>query len=241
MTQKNKILLPVTLITSGDYWLSVLIAKKIIEIGAEVIIIDVNLINKNDFSKKIKIAFLFGLLPTLTIAISSFVNKFKFKKNILRMNLIEAQDYISKKESLVVLLNYPSKFPPSEQKILNFHPSLLPSYKGLMSLPRLKLNYLLGKNVNLGVTIHEIGEKFDTGNIVWQFRMPVEMFAFGLKKMYEESYLLAAYGLCGIVDHNNNSNNNIEASYSRVLSWTEVFHLKYLEILAISGWLNVRN
>ena len=58
MTQKNKILLPVTLITSGDYWLSVLIAKKIIEIGAEVIIIDVNLINKNDFSKKIKLRLL---------------------------------------------------------------------------------------------------------------------------------------------------------------------------------------
>ena len=57
-------------------------------------------------------------------------------------------------------------------KIINFHPSLLPSYPGLNAIDKA----IEGNSLLLGNTAHFIDEKVDTGPIIMQSILPISLF-----------------------------------------------------------------
>lgn len=62
-----------------------------------------------------------------------------------------------------------------QKKYINIHGSLLPKYRGLHSIYWAIMN---GER-ELGYTIHEINEKIDDGNIIYQYRFPYKNYTVG--------------------------------------------------------------
>lgn len=58
----------------------------------------------------------------------------------------------------------------AKKKTLNFHPSLLPDYKGCFSCPWVIIN----QENYTGITIHELNEDFDNGNILLQEKIKID-------------------------------------------------------------------
>ena len=76
--------------------------------------------------------------------------------------------------SFIVLAGYLKKIPELiinnyQKKIINIHPSLLPNYggKGMYGL-NVHQEVLNNKEIETGVTIHYVNEKYDEGKIIFQ-------------------------------------------------------------------------
>ena len=76
--------------------------------------------------------------------------------------------------SFIVLAGYLKKIPELiinnyQKKIINIHPSLLPNYggKGMYGL-NVHKEVLNNKEIETGITIHYVNEKYDEGKIVFQ-------------------------------------------------------------------------
>lgn len=106
---------------------------------------------------------------------------------ISRLQFDSRKDYVSKllktllgkNISLIVLAGFMKKLPPEivnewENKILNIHPALLPSFggKGYYGLKVHESVLEYGSKIS-GVTIHLADEKYDHGPIVHQAVVPV--------------------------------------------------------------------
>ena len=75
---------------------------------------------------------------------------------------------------LAVVCSYNKKFSPQllsavKGGFVNVHPSLLPKYRGANPYSHVILN----NEQETGVTLHFMDENFDTGNIIWQKKVPV--------------------------------------------------------------------
>ena len=131
-----------------------------------------------------------GFLPT-TIAIAKSKNlPLKSSKDI---NQKEIQQWITGlKPDVIFSCFFNQRLESSTLNLasqsLNLHPALLPAYKGVDPV----FYYFLRREQNLGVSLHEMAEEFDTGVIIRQSTMsPVpnrsvfwhnlELFRLGLK------------------------------------------------------------
>ena len=62
-----------------------------------------------------------------------------------------------------------------QQKVINIHPALLPSYGGQgMYGNRIHEEVLKNKDTETGITIHYVNDEYDTGEIIAQLRIPVD-------------------------------------------------------------------
>ncbi len=91
---------------------------------------------------------------------------------------INDPDFINKVKilnaDLAVVCSYNKKFSPAllssvKGGFVNVHPSLLPKYRGANPYSHVILN----DEKETGVTLHFMDENFDTGNIIWQKKVPV--------------------------------------------------------------------
>lgn len=91
---------------------------------------------------------------------------------------INDPDFINKVKilnaDLAVVCSYNKKFSPAllssvKGGFVNVHPSLLPKYRGANPYSHVILN----DEKETGVTLHLMDENFDTGNIIWQKKVPV--------------------------------------------------------------------
>ncbi|HAK51188.1 MAG TPA: phosphoribosylglycinamide formyltransferase [Gammaproteobacteria bacterium] len=86
---------------------------------------------------------------------------------------------ISHKVDLVILVGYLKKLGEKtlshfEQRIVNIHPALLPSYGGKgMFGTKIHQAVLDNKEVETGITMHYVDGEYDTGDIIAQVRIPV--------------------------------------------------------------------
>lgn len=101
-------------------------------------------------------------------------------QNILRYETsINEPDFINKikilNADIAVVCSYNKKFKPElinsvKSGFVNVHPSLLPDYRGANPYSHVIIN----NEKETGVTLHFMDEDFDTGNIIWQKKMPIE-------------------------------------------------------------------
>jgi folate-dependent phosphoribosylglycinamide formyltransferase PurN len=154
---------------------------------------------EDNFNKRIDIVYVPGFLNLkrlfysflslyfsefLKIISYKFKNLFKsFNKNeVFKINSINSPEFknfiIDNNYDLIVSYSCPQIFKKEtldffEKKnidIVNFHPGILPKYKGIF------LNFFSLKNREefVGITFHRIIEKIDSGQIMSVFKIPIE-------------------------------------------------------------------
>ena len=79
------------------------------------------------------------------------------------------------KVDMAVVCSFNYKIPKellesTQDGFINLHPSLLPAYRGANPYSRVIMN----NEKETGVTLHYMSEEFDKGNIILQFKCPVE-------------------------------------------------------------------
>jgi len=224
----------ILLVTSDDYWLTPFVLDALDRLGHRSRMIDVRLQGHADLRKKLKLLALFGAGAAMGIIRASASNKRRLADRVVHTDAAGAVEAIRKTECLPLLMNYPQKFPVLEKPVLNFHPSVLPSYRGLMSLPRATLDRLSGRHPMMGATIHEIAATFDAGPIRWRVVLPEKPLTLDLRRLYERVYASAAAGLNEIAGRERAiiPPAGTQPSYSRALGWDEVFALKWLLLTA---------
>ena len=92
------------------------------------------------------------------------------------INKNDFHNFIKRKNfDLVVSYNCNQIFNPKTLKkiksdIVNFHPGLLPKYKGLFT----NFYSLMSREKYIGITFHEIEKKIDSGKIIQKFKIKVD-------------------------------------------------------------------
>lgn len=76
---------------------------------------------------------------------------------------------------IAVVCSYNKKFPPELLKsvkggFVNCHPSLLPDYRGANPYS----NVIINNEAETGITLHFMDENFDTGNMIFQKKVPLD-------------------------------------------------------------------
>jgi methionyl-tRNA formyltransferase len=79
-------------------------------------------------------------------------------------------------------------------KFINFHPGILPKYKGSLST----IHSLINKELFVGGTWHYIDKNIDAGNIIKVFKIPVG--EFNVFSLNHKIFSLAIYYLGGVID-----------------------------------------
>ncbi len=137
------------------------------------------------FKKNLYFFFLLYFKEFLEVFIIKIKNIFKKKiiqSSYQKINNVNSEiflNYVKKRNfDLIVSYSCPQIFDKSTLKnfknlgieIVNFHPGILPKYKGLFT------NFYSIKNneKNVGVTFHEINSKIDSGSILSQLKIPIE-------------------------------------------------------------------
>jgi len=159
------------IVTSGDFGYAGRIAILLRSMGADVCVISLRP-RPSSLSKKFALTVAFGF--------SSFIYLFRNYHSILRLRSFtyrmeseqELLDFYRSDESssLFLMINYDSlirsDFFYNQKNFLNFHPSLLPSYKGLGPIFWCFLDNLIAQDVKFGWSIHSINGKIDGGSIL---------------------------------------------------------------------------
>ena len=223
----------VVLISGGDRWLVPLVAKALRERAIDLKTIKIRA-NRTETGKKLKLLALFGVAATINVILDLLKNRnFSYDLEIDESEIYNITNYVDKDE-FILLMNLPLKFPLQDFPIYNFHPSLLPSFRGLMSIPNITLAKLEDKQALIGASIHEIDDSFDTGRVVWQRAFSNQSAHQNMKHVYEQCYLNAADGVAELLAQCEIKaiaiNTNI-ASNSKILSWTDVLYIWWLKIL----------
>lgn len=101
-------------------------------------------------------------------------SKEDFNNNIVLQKLYEY------KPDLIVLAGFLLQFPTSiiekyPNQIINIHPALLPKYggKGMYGM-KVHTAVLENKESETGITIHNVNEHYDQGNIIFQHSITIE-------------------------------------------------------------------
>ena len=124
-------------------------------------------ISNNPNAKGLDIAKEYGI-TTFVLEISSFPNKSEYEKEIVQILKGQSVDW-------VVLAGYmrllgQDLLSAYENKIVNIHPSLLPSFKGL-NAQKQALDYGVKYS---GCTVHFVDQFLDSGPIILQAVVPVQ-------------------------------------------------------------------
>lgn len=217
---KNKIYI----LTSSDEWLTTIIINKF-RMNNNIALVKIKN-NKKDFRKLFKFLFLFGIINMIKVYIAQNKNKnFKIinlKKNQLNKFLKE------KKKNKIFLVNYTDKIKYNFKNIYNCHPSLIPNYKGLMPIPRYIYDVVVNnKNHELGLTIHKITQRFDSGKIIWNKKININK-NYLVKEVYEKVYSNFYDGIKKIISSNRVKINTVKPiqNEKRNLSFIEIILLK---------------
>jgi len=138
-------------------------------------------------SMKRNIYFLFllyfsELIQVIFIKIRFIFLKTRFKKNFIPLNSVNSEQFISlikkNKYELIVSYNCPQiinsenldQISKLNIKLVNFHPGILPKYRGLFT----NFYSLKNKEREAGITLHKISKKIDGGEILSIFKIPIE-------------------------------------------------------------------
>ena len=116
------------------------------------------------------------IFTTKNSYIDKYIDKSKFKiKYINKKNCKECFEIMVNSKCNLILsagLPYiiPKKFLKKNKIMINLHPSLLPSYKGLKSVK----DAIKNKEKFIGVTSHFIDENMDEGKIILQKKIYID-------------------------------------------------------------------
>lgn len=211
------------IITGNDEWLTHVLINRLLPLY-QVVLIKVKS-NSFDFLKQIKIIILIGLIDFLKILVIQYKKKdykiIKTEKNFLN-------NYLKKiNKNKIFLINYPYKINGNFKNIYNCHPSLLPNYKGLLPIQRNMFDRLFNhKKINFGLTIHKLEENFDSGKIIWNKSIKLNLKKDNkFKKIYERIYENFFYGINQIyskkkiryVKTKNEKNSKLSISFFEIL------------------------
>lgn len=167
--------------------------------------------NSNDIAIKIvlsdrKDAPVLTRAQKLNIPTLSFTNQ-EFHKTDEILNLLKEL-----KIDLIVLAGFLKLVPEKiikefSGKIINIHPALLPKYggKGMYGMKVHQAVYN-AKEKETGITIHQVNEKFDDGEIIFQKKIPIdstdspELISQRVRKLELEFYPVVIEKFCSQID-----------------------------------------
>lgn len=181
------------IVTSDDYGFAGWIAVKLLLSGHEVFLINKKE-KKSSFAKKIALSLTFGVGVVEYFARALCV-KLIARKVIVQINSTsELYDlYASESpDSLFLMINFDEIIKCScmydKPNFLNFHPSLLPSYKGLGPIFWCFYDSLNTYLQDFGWTVHKINQHVDRGEIVANSTVSIDLNK-SLWRAYKNVYL----------------------------------------------------
>ncbi len=186
----------VYIVTGDDEWLTDILIKKLAPIF-QITLIKVKS-TPFDLSKKLKLIILIGLIDFFKILFIQYKNK---DYKIIKLKKEYLNNYLKKiSTNKIFLVNCPFKINHNLKNIYNCHPSLLPNYKGLLPIPKSIFDFLINKKKNyFGITIHKINNNFDSGRIIWNKSINLDLKRnTNMKKIYEFFYKSFFHGLIKI-------------------------------------------
>ena len=142
-----------------------------------------NIINYFDGHERIDICFVLSNKEDAPIVNSA--RKLNIPVKVYSNDQVSNGDYLtqvcqSEKIDWIVLAGYLRLIPTAfikayPSRIINLHPSLLPKYGGKgMFGDHVHRSVLANKELESGITIHFVNNKFDEGEIISQFRFAIE-------------------------------------------------------------------
>ena len=168
------------IVTSEDFGFAGWVALKLLQTGHDVFLINKKQ-KKESFSKKIilSLAFGFGVFEYFARV---FWVKLIARKVIININSTsDLYDlYFSESpDALFLMINFDEIIKCvdlyDKQNFLNFHPSLLPSYKGLGPIFWCFFDNIKNKSKNFGWTVHKINQYIDRGEIVANLTVSIDL------------------------------------------------------------------
>ena len=109
----------------------------------------------------------------VSIAQNLGLNVMTFEKSINDKALADKIRFLD--PDIAIVCSYSKKFSKNLLEsvrggFINIHPSLLPEYRGANAYSTVLIN----QEKETGITLHFMDENFDTGNIIWQKKVPIE-------------------------------------------------------------------
>lgn len=144
----------------------------------------------------------------------AFANKHNITLCFGKPHLAQMQSLIEQGVELFFSAEYPWKIPiPADLKYaINLHPTLLPEGRGKTPLPHL----ILKNSIYAGITLHKLGNDFDTGDILLQKAISLdaqETFDSLSAKIFQQTPELLSSLLSNLDDVYPNSQLQGEGSY----------------------------
>jgi len=224
----------IQIVTSSDYWLAGGVFIALLKKGCKVNLVSYE--REDDLFgkiiKKVKMVLIVGLLSGTKIFFSILSNK----KQIKESNYFSAAkqendlyDIINNCPYPTIMINYGYKINVDllQSEIMNFHPSVLPYYKGIMPTPRAWLD----KNFStIGGTVHIATKEFDDGPVLTQWCL---LNRNSIMECYISNYHMLFKWIYGSIIDTENFD-SIECcslsrtgSYSKDLTFVEISKLKF--------------
>ncbi len=126
--------------------------------------------------------YFFELLSIIKNTLINIFRESTIIKGIIKIEDINSKEFynlvLEKKYDLIVSYSCPQIFKKDtlnflkKEKIdiVNFHPGILPKYKGIF----INFYCLENKEKEIGITLHKISEKIDSGEIISVYKIPIE-------------------------------------------------------------------
>jgi hypothetical protein len=224
----------VQIVTSSDYWLAGGVFVSLLKKGYKVNLVSYE--REDDLFgkiiKKVKMVFIVGFLSGAKIFFSILSNKKQIKKSSFFTAVKKENDLYNIVNNCpypTIMINYGYKINIDllRSEIINFHPSVLPYYKGIMPTPRAWLD----KNRSvIGGTVHIATKEFDDGPVLTQWCL---LNYNSIMECYINNYQILFQWICSsIIDAENFD--SVECcslsktgSYSRALTFAEIAKLKF--------------
>jgi hypothetical protein len=223
----------IQIITSNDYWLAGGVFIALLKKGYKVSLVSYE---KEDglFSKlikKVKMIFIVGFLSGAKIFFLILSNK-KQIKNSNCFTVVKKEsdlyDIVNSCSYPTIMINYGYKIKIDllKSEIINFHPSVLPYYKGIMPTPRAWLDKEYSA---IGGTVHIATKKFDNGPVLTQWCL---LNYNSIMECYINNYHILFKWIHISIDEGNFDSIKYcslleTGSYSKVLTFAEIAKLKF--------------
>ena len=139
----------------------------------------------SNFKRSFYFFFTLYFIELMSIISKKFINLFKksiINKATIKIENINSKKFcnliLEKKYNLLISYSCPQIFnkdtldflKKENIDVINFHPGILPKYKGIF----INFYSLENKEKEIGITLHKISEKIDSGDILSMLKIPVE-------------------------------------------------------------------
>ena len=140
-----------------------------------------NIINYFSESKNLRVSHVYSnnqTSPFFDHKLNSNIKVSYFQNDDLNTKVFDELQHI--KPDLIVLAGFLKKIPISfldyfKKTIINIHPSILPKYGGKgMYGSRIHDKVIENNEVETGITIHYVSEKYDSGEIIFQKKIVIK-------------------------------------------------------------------